>query len=54
MKKYKNILKNVLTNDGVIDIIKSTKEKRTRNDKRTVEVQMKSIEREVRTAKDLI
>ena len=26
MKKYKNNSKNVLTNDGEIDIIKSTKE----------------------------
>jgi len=37
LKKNKNILKNVLTNNGEIDIIKSTKENRKRNDKGEVE-----------------
>jgi len=37
LKKYKNILKNVLTNNEHLDIIKSTKEKRTRKRQEKVE-----------------
>lgn len=39
VKIFKSIFKNVLTNMGGIDIIKSTKEKRERNNKKDVEVQ---------------
>ena len=53
MKKYKNILKNVLTNSEARDIIKSTKENRERKKKYKSKVQMKSKEREVRTTKNL-
>ncbi len=53
LKKYKNILKNVLTNIGDRDIIKTTKQKREKVQRRDESTEEKTIEREVQSTKTL-